>query len=136
MNTTLFPQPYPSVPCETYACLDRAKWFVGREDGPLSVTFKLCDDCARHLLSHVPESLIESALNQVVPEPKIEVIEEAPVIVEIEPEPEPEPEREIITEHTAEPQPDPTMIYRCLDCNAEFADNRGLSNHKRIKHKE
>lgn len=136
MNTTLFPFPYTSVYCDVFNCQGMVKWFIGRADGPMSTTFKVCDGCARHLLSHVPESLLD-ALTQFVPEPVIEVIEEPAPIIEPDPEPEPEIIEPETVAATVEVQPEePTMIYRCLDCNAEFADNRGLSNHKRIKHKE
>lgn len=135
MNTTFFPMPFSAIYCDVFNCRNMSKWFIGRADGPLGNTFKLCDDCAKHMLSNLPESLVEAALNQVIPEPI--VIEEPAAVQAPEPEPIAEPEPEpIVVEAAPKPEPPSTAIYRCLDCNAEFTDNRGLSNHKRSKHKE
>lgn len=43
--------------CDTFSCVKPAKWQIGRPDGPLSVNHKLCDDCARDVLSNIPEEL-------------------------------------------------------------------------------
>ena len=45
------------LPCDTFSCVKPAKWQIGRPDGPLSVNHKLCDDCARDVLSNIPEEL-------------------------------------------------------------------------------
>lgn len=56
MNTTLFKCGF-KVPCDTYGCRSMADWYVGREDGPLNSTFKLCTDCAKHMVNNLPEEL-------------------------------------------------------------------------------
>lgn len=51
------------VTCDTYNCRTMAKWFLGREDEPLQLKHKLCDSCAKHLVTNLPKELIEAALD-------------------------------------------------------------------------
>ncbi len=55
-KNSLFPCPF-ALPCDTFNCSQPARWFVGNPDGPLSVAWKLCDDCARSLLDNPPKEL-------------------------------------------------------------------------------
>lgn len=59
MSATLFPCGF-FVPCDVFNCTNEANWYVGRQDGPLAATFKLCDECVRHLLENVPDELRKS----------------------------------------------------------------------------
>jgi len=54
----IFPQPYPSAPCDMYGCSNRAKWFIGRPDGPLSLPLRVCDECMRNIVASVPEEYL------------------------------------------------------------------------------
>lgn len=64
-----FPQPFPSAPCDTFNCRNRAKWFIGRPDGPLNICLRLCDDCARVILLNLPAELrpVDVPVEQTVP---------------------------------------------------------------------
>lgn len=59
-RTQLYPCPYHAQ-CDIYHCLNRAAWFVGRPDGPISTTFKLCEDCAKDLSNLIPKELMDDS---------------------------------------------------------------------------
>lgn len=54
-KTQLFPFRFPGIPCDIFGCYTRAKWVIGRPDGPLTECFKLCPNCVESILNHVPE---------------------------------------------------------------------------------
>lgn len=62
MSATLFRCEF-FVPCDVFNCTNEANWYVGRQDGPLAATFKLCDECAKQMLVNVPKEL-RDALKQ------------------------------------------------------------------------
>lgn len=64
----LFPNPYPSRPCEVYLCTRRADYYLGRPDGPLSIVFPICGQCAEDALNLLPEELKPAP---VVTEPEV-----------------------------------------------------------------
>ena len=39
--------------CETYLCNQQAKYFIGREDGPLMIKMNLCEGCKQSILDHL-----------------------------------------------------------------------------------
>jgi hypothetical protein len=53
----LFPNPFSSAPCDIFNCNRRAKYFIGRPDGPLSIGFRICEDCARSVIDLLPDEL-------------------------------------------------------------------------------
>lgn len=57
--TQLFPCPH-HVFCDIFNCRAVAKWFVGRPDGPLQCTFKLCPACAKSLVNMSPAELVDA----------------------------------------------------------------------------
>lgn len=61
-----FSQPYPSAPCDIYACTNRAKYFIGRPDGPLNICLRLCPEHAAQLVANLPEELMQKqAANEI-----------------------------------------------------------------------
>lgn len=54
-KTQLFPFRFPGIPCDIFGCYTRAKWVIGRPDGPLTQCFKLCPECVESILRYVPE---------------------------------------------------------------------------------
>lgn|GEM_PF-4160215 len=56
-----FPNPYPAAPCDMFSCSTRAKWLVGRPDGPSLVMpgfLRLCDECAKKVIKNLPDELL------------------------------------------------------------------------------
>lgn len=56
----IFPQPYPSAPCDVYGCSNRAKWFIGKPDGPLNIPMRVCDECMRNIVASIPEEYLSA----------------------------------------------------------------------------
>lgn len=101
-----FPQPFPSAPCDTFNCRNRAAWFVGRPDGPLNICLRLCDDCAKAVLANLPAELTTTSQSEPIPEVD---------------------ESETQTE-------EPDLVVRCDTCGREFTGPTArfkLSAHKR-----
>lgn len=44
--------------CETYNCLKRIAWAIGRPDGPAQLRNYYCDDCMRDIIASAPEELM------------------------------------------------------------------------------
>ena len=44
--------------CETYNCLKKAKWAIGRPDGPRQLWHYHCDQCMRDIVANIPTELI------------------------------------------------------------------------------
>lgn len=79
MNLTLFRCPH-NIVCDTYNCHNMSAWFVGRVDGPASTTSKHCDECVKHMLSHLPEELAGAA-GVAIPEPIVQEAESITIYV-------------------------------------------------------
>lgn len=56
MAVKLFPCGF-DIPCQVYACSRPARWYLGRDDGPVSLCMTLCDTCARELVDNLPAKL-------------------------------------------------------------------------------
>lgn len=54
---TFHVQPFPSAACDIFSCTRRAKWFIGRPDGPLNIKLRICEECAKALMESLPEEL-------------------------------------------------------------------------------
>lgn len=52
-----FPQPYPSAPCDSFNCLNRAVYFIGKPEGPANICHRLCQDCAESVVRSTPGEL-------------------------------------------------------------------------------
>jgi|GEM_PF-7127172 hypothetical protein len=54
-----YPQTYPDNFCDTLNCRNTATWFIGRPDPPESMrcSQRVCEQCARDILSRLPEPL-------------------------------------------------------------------------------
>lgn len=52
-----FPQPYPSAPCDSFNCLSRAAYFIGKPEGPHNICHRLCPTCAESVVRSIPEEL-------------------------------------------------------------------------------
>jgi len=64
------------VPCDTFQCYGRAKYFLGNEDAPKSTLTKVCETCANELIEDIVNSV------QIVNAPKAEALpfaDEAPI---------------------------------------------------------
>lgn len=48
------------VPCDTFQCFGRAKYFIGKEDAPKSTLTKVCESCAQELKESIIHPPIES----------------------------------------------------------------------------
>lgn len=68
--TQLFPYRFRGIQCDIYGCSGRSAWVVGRPDGPLSETFKLCPGCTDQLLTNVPDELKQQPEAEKQPQPK------------------------------------------------------------------
>lgn len=66
----IFPQPYPSAACDIFNCRSRAKWFIGKPQpsSTWNLCLKLCDECAKKILSTIPEELRQYIHAQPEPE--------------------------------------------------------------------
>ena len=56
-QSQFFPQPYPSASCDSFNCLNRATYFVGKPDGPANICHRLCRECAESVIRSIPEEL-------------------------------------------------------------------------------
>ena len=56
-QTQFFPQPYPSAPCDSFNCLNRAVYFIGKPEGPANICHRLCRACAESVVRSIPEEL-------------------------------------------------------------------------------
>ena len=52
-----FPQPYPSAPCDSFNCLNRAVYFIGKPEGPANICHRLCRSCAESVVRSIPAEL-------------------------------------------------------------------------------
>ena len=111
----IFPQPYPSAPCDSFSCTSRATWFIGRPDGPLNICLKVCDNCLHTIAESLPDGFKPIMLIPVASEPT-------------PPSPEPEPEQE--PELPKEPEED-----TCPVCKEKIS-KQGLHMHMKHKHPE
>lgn len=151
MKATLYPCPFTSVGCDIYNCQNRVRWYVGRPDGPASVTFKLCDECAKNLVATAPAELVEGGADL---ESKLEAkfekklaaekakFEEVAgglqntigeLIVKVKKQNE-KAAAPVVEEKPPEEVDTSGAVYRCLECDKEFETKSGLSAHMR-KHK-
>jgi hypothetical protein len=46
-----------NVPCDTFQCFGRAKYFLGKEDAPKSTLTKVCQECANELIEDIVNSV-------------------------------------------------------------------------------
>ena len=55
----IFPQPYPSAPCDIFNCRTRAKWFIGKQKptSTWNLCLRVCEDCIKKILAEIPEEL-------------------------------------------------------------------------------
>jgi|GEM_PF-4778594 len=53
MSTSMFPCNF-DVPCDGYACTNRAKWFIGEQRNHYIIA-KLCEDCIRSIFPNLEE---------------------------------------------------------------------------------
>ncbi|HBC94466.1 MAG TPA: hypothetical protein DCZ10_16590 [Pelotomaculum sp.] len=95
--------------CETYNCLKRISWAIGRPDGPPQLHHYYCDDCMRDILASVPEELR--------PEPLYPEWHDGPMFHEPTPE--------------TEPIPEPPKSYPCKYCGEEFDSPTKIGSHTR-----
>lgn len=106
--------PFPSLPCEIFNCASPATHIIHDPDGPLSISFRLCAECADNLVKtyHKTEDVPTVPLDETV----------------IPRQPEPIPfadEGEITAEslELTEPQ------FQCTECDRWFKSARGLQSH-------
>ena len=102
----IFPQPYPSAPCDMYGCSNRAKWFIGRPDGPLSLPLRVCDECMRNIVASIPDEYLGAISAQS------------------------EAEKEAGKDTSGETEAS-VESYLCPHCGKEFDKQQGLSAHLR-----
>ncbi len=55
----IFPNPFHSVSCDVFNCYNRAKYFIGRPDGPLNLCLNLCEDCMKSVVASIPREFVE-----------------------------------------------------------------------------
>lgn len=105
----LFPNPFSSAPCDIFNCNRRAKYFIGRPDGPLSIGLRICEDCVRSVIDLLPDEL-----KGLVDAPQGMPIDALPI--------------------DALPEPEPTTpdLLICLDCGKQFKNAGALSSHRRF----
>lgn len=113
----IFPQPYPSAPCDVYGCSNRAKWFIGRPDGPLNIPMRVCDECMRNIVASIPEEYLSHESHD-----RQDVVKTGQVV-------------------TLETYLEGTFIdnegkqeaetFQCPNCGKEFEKQQGLSAHLR-----
>lgn len=149
MKAMLYPCPYTSVGCDIYNCRNRVSWYVGRPDGPASVTFKLCGECAKHLVATAPAELVdggeqlkhdiltnlETQFEQKLAEQKAKYEEVAgglqktigELIVKIKRQ-----NQEAVEEKPEEEEDTEGAVFRCLECDKEFAKKQSLMAHMRV----
>lgn len=48
------------IPCETWGCMKPAAYFLGRPDATRATHMAYCEDCVRHALEHLPDTLRDS----------------------------------------------------------------------------
>ena len=108
----LFPNPFSSASCDIFNCSRRAKYFIGRPDGPLSIGLRICEDCARSVIDLLPDELkgIACAPQGIC----------APQGVPTCPLPEPEPEPATSDQST------------CPGCGKQFKNAGALNSHQRF----
>lgn len=85
-NSLFFPLPYTNIFCDNFNCRERAKWYIGRPDGPVSSTWKVCHSCAEHMLANLPAELAVKSLDSVqtiVDESTTSITEQHQVIPEV-----------------------------------------------------
>lgn len=54
----IFPQPYPSAPCDMFNCTSRAKYFIGRPDGPMNILTRICEKDLTSIIKSIPDHLL------------------------------------------------------------------------------
>ena len=47
-----------AVSCETYNCLKKVSWAIGRPDGPRNLWSYYCDNCMRDIVASTPAELL------------------------------------------------------------------------------
>lgn len=86
----LFPCEY-RVPCDTFQCHGRAKYFIGKDDAPKNTLTKVCAECADELIHNIIDHYVthpeEDAAVEVNGDPvPQEIIEVAQASAEIQAE--------------------------------------------------
>lgn len=87
--------------CDTYNCLKKAAYAIGRPDGPMQLWSYFCEDCMRSIVASVPEEL----------------------------RPEPELTDDTRGEY-GDPEPE-AKAYACKYCGEEFDVPAKMANHTR-----
>ena len=111
LPTQIYPCTYV-VPCETYNCRNRAKWFVGRPDAPVSTNYRLCDTCAKSIVENLPDELKVLLVAPEATEPSEPVGNQTEQTEPVEP---------------AEAGP---AAFKCDKCGKEFDKEQALKMHK------
>lgn len=147
----LFPNPYPSRPCEVFLCSNKADYYIGRPDGPLSIVFPICRGCLESVFGLLPEELkplLPVPMNEEVQMPASEAVppsdgpphvpgEDTPPSDDNPPQDLPEGMAGIPAEPQAAPEPEVTTEPEaqadrvpCSKCGQLFS-SRGVLMHER-----
>lgn len=114
---------HTTLPCDTYGCSSRAAWFIGRTDGPLSVTWKVCQACAENIFHTAPNEIVGA------PEEPIEENENH--------------NKTIYEDIDSDDTNDPSMLtneeqteVECIQCGRMFGSGRALNIHIAQAHRD
>lgn len=150
MRAALFPCTYTNIFCDTFNCRNMVRWYVGREDGPLSTVHRLCEACAKNVVATAPPELVDGS-EQLKAQITAEVqaaYESHTKVLKAEYEERNAKLRQTIEEmtqrlqqqdqvaRTVEDKPPEVehtegAIFRCLECDREFKTKLALSSHMR-----
>lgn len=113
----VFPNPFPSSYCDIFCCRERAKYHIGRPDGPLNIVLRVCDKHMKEIVASMPAELLpqaqepEAPISEVLP---AEEVQEPEVPAEVAETPDEEEEKSFVCE-----------------CGKAFAKAAFLGSHQR-----
>lgn len=146
MTATIHECAFIGHPCENFGCrnaMGYRKYYIGRSDVSMPKPL-FCEACMKHLIKNVPLELVEGGLDleqrireELEAEYQVKLMAAVQgynalqfrsdiVPVVIKEEAKDENQLEIVIEPEK-----PDVIYRCLDCNEEFASQNALNGHKK-----